>query len=71
MASGDVVYDKSNMLVSSMSVQHFGSNGWSAALNVGGTSSPHDDVSISVIVSSPVGAPFDVTKTYDVIIKEH
>jgi len=52
-------------------VQRFGSNGWSAALNVGGTSSPHDDVSISVIVSSPVGAPFDVTKTYDVIIKEH
>ncbi len=71
MASGDVVYSKTSVDVASMSVSHFGSNGWNAVLNKGGTSTPRDDININVVLSNVSGAPFDVTKQYDIEIKEH
>lgn len=71
MASGDTVFEKTSMTVASMSVSNFGNNGWTGQLNVGGTTSPNTNITFNILVGTPTGAPFDITKTYDVIVKEH
>ena len=70
MASGDVVYSKTNVTVADLSVANFGSKGWTAHLNNGGTSTPRADITISAVLNTVEGAPFEVTKAYSITIVE-
>jgi hypothetical protein len=71
MASGDTVYSASGFTVLRSAEETANGQRWEVSLNKGGTTSTtRADLDLTAHVSSLVNAPFDVTKQYEVIIKE-
>jgi hypothetical protein len=71
MASGDTVYSASGFAVLSNGEDQAGGQQWKVSLNKGGTtSSTRVNVELQAFVAIPSNSPFDVTKQYEVIVKE-
>jgi hypothetical protein len=69
MASGDVVFSKSDL--PTLDVDNSGENGWVQTIHLSG-GTPNIDLVLHIHASSPTGfAGFDVAKHYDIEIKEH
>jgi hypothetical protein len=72
MASGDIVYELDACDVYSVSGDNNNSFEWLGHLNKGGTTAgTRANVTFEQHATSPVDPPLDMTKQYDVIIKEH
>ncbi len=68
MASGDVIYDQSDF---SVYTNNESTQKNSVLFNKGGTSSnTRQEILFDKFLSSPASSAFDITKTYQIIIKE-